>query len=82
MAIDVDKSILEPKTVKEALAGKDATKWLASMESEIDNIESKGTWIETKLPEGRKAVGCKWVFKVKRDADGKVVKKVSIVCRN
>jgi hypothetical protein len=74
MAIDGDKTILEPKTVKEALAGKDAAKWLASMESEIDNIESKGTWIETKLPEGRKAVGCKWVFKVKTDADGKVVK--------
>jgi hypothetical protein len=74
MAIDGDKTILEPKTVKEALAGKDATKWIKSMESEIDNIESKRTWIETKLPEGRKAVGCKWVFKVKTDADGKVVK--------
>jgi hypothetical protein len=74
MAVDGDKMILEPKTVKEALTGKDAAKWLASMESEINNIESKGTWIETKLPEGRKAVGCKWVFKVKTDADGKVVK--------
>jgi hypothetical protein len=65
MAMEGDKSTFEPRTVKEALAGKDATKWLASMESEIDNIESKGSWIETKLPEGRKAVGCKWVFKVK-----------------
>jgi hypothetical protein len=74
MAIDGDKTILEPKTVKEALAGNDAAKWLASMESEIDNIESKGTWIETKLPQSRKAIGCKWVFKVKTDADGKVVK--------
>jgi hypothetical protein len=38
MAIDGDKSILEPRTVKEALAGKNAAKWLASMESGIDNI--------------------------------------------
>jgi hypothetical protein len=79
MAIDGDKTILEPKSVKEALAGKDAAKWLASMESEIDNIESKGTWIETKLPEGRKAVGRKWIFKVKTDADGTVVKYKSIL---
>jgi hypothetical protein len=60
--------------VREALSGPDSNKWLSSMESEIKNIESKGTWIETSLPEGRKAVGCKWVFQVKTDADGNVVK--------
>jgi len=44
------------------------------MESEIANNEGKKTWIETKLPPGRKAVGCKWVFKVKEDGDGQVDK--------
>lgn len=34
--------------------------------------KSMWTWIETSLPEERKAVGCKWVSKVKGDADGKV----------
>jgi hypothetical protein len=33
-------------------------------ESQIKDIESKGTWIETSLPERRKAVGCNWVFEV------------------
>jgi hypothetical protein len=74
MAMINDGSIPEPKTVREALSGPDSDKWLSSMESEIKNIESKGTWIEASLPEGRKAVGCKWVFKVKTDADGNVVK--------
>jgi hypothetical protein len=74
MAIVSEVSIREPRTVREALSGPDSNKWLSSMESEIKNIESKGTWIETSLPKGRKAVGCKWVFKVKTDADGNVVK--------
>jgi hypothetical protein len=74
MAIVSDGSMREPRTVREALSGPDSNKWLSLMESEIKNIESKGTWIETSLPEGRKAVGCKWVFKVKTDADGNVVK--------
>jgi hypothetical protein len=32
------------------------------MESEIRNNVWKTTWIGTKLPQGRKAVGCKWIF--------------------
>lgn len=67
-------SPLDPKSVSEALSGPNSEAWLASMESEIANIEGKKTWIETKLPPGRKAVGCKWVFKVKEDGDGQVVK--------
>jgi hypothetical protein len=74
MASEGEGTAQEPKTVCEALSGRDGDEWLPSMESEIKNIESMGTWIETSLPEGRKAVSCKWVSKVKADADGKVVK--------
>jgi hypothetical protein len=42
--------------------------------SEIINIQSKGTWIETPLPEGRRAVDRVWVFRVKTDADRNVVR--------
>ncbi|GJX54274.1 ribonuclease H-like domain, reverse transcriptase, RNA-dependent DNA polymerase [Tanacetum coccineum] len=31
-------------------------------------------WRLTSLPPGHKAIGLKWVFKTKRDADGKIIK--------
>jgi len=64
----------DPQSVSEVMAGRDRQKWIDSMNVELDNIESKGTWIETVLPAGRRAVGCRWVFKVKEDADGKIIK--------
>jgi len=67
-------SPLATKSVSEALSGPNSEAWLASMESEIAYIEGKETWSETKLLPGRRAVGCKWVFKVEEDGDGKVVK--------
>ena len=35
-------------------------------------LEQNEVWNLVKLPEGRKSVGCKWVFKKKHDADGTV----------
>jgi hypothetical protein len=72
MATEGDRSTAEPKTVREGLGGEYGDKWLDSMDSGIKEIELKGTWIETLLPEGRKDVDCKWIYKA--DADGKVVK--------
>ena len=31
-------------------------------------------WEIVKLPEGKKPVGCKWLFKTKRDSNGKVIR--------
>ena len=64
----------DPKTFSEAVQGTNGGKWLVAMNSEIDNIEGKGTWVETTLPTDRKAIGCKWVYKRKADADGNIVK--------
>lgn len=33
-----------------------------------------GTWELTKLPQGRKAVGCKWTFKIKTGANGEITR--------
>lgn len=38
------------------------------------SIEENQTWSLTDLPKGRRAIGLKWVYKVKKDSQGAVVK--------
>jgi hypothetical protein len=44
------------------------------MTEEIQAIEDNHTWVLTDLPPGRRDIGLKWVFKVKRDEKVSVVK--------
>ncbi|CAI7893280.1 unnamed protein product [Closterium sp. NIES-53] len=62
----------EPATLKEALESSDAEEWKTATESELKRIEENGTWELVELPEGRKAITSKWLFKIKSDADGKI----------
>ncbi|CAI7855734.1 unnamed protein product [Closterium sp. NIES-53] len=62
----------EPATLKEALESSDAEEWKKAMESELKSIEENGTWELVELPEGRKAITSKWLFKIKSDDDGKI----------
>lgn len=40
------------------------------MHQELAALEMNNTWELTDLPAGKKAIGCKWVYKVKLKADG------------
>ncbi|CAI7805206.1 unnamed protein product [Closterium sp. NIES-54] len=62
----------EPATLKEALESSDAEEWKKAMDSELKSIEENGTWELVELPEGRKAITSKWLFKIKSNADGKI----------
>ena len=44
------------------------------MEAEMQSIEENKTWSHVDLPPGHKPIGLKWVFKVKRDEHGAIVK--------
>jgi len=50
----------------------DADLWKKAAEEEINSLYENGTWELVLLPEGRKAVGSKWMFKIKRHADGSI----------
>lgn len=62
--------INDPKSIAEALKCEDASEWQDAMKSELESIEANETWDLTELPPGRKAIGSKWVFKTKVDANG------------
>nr|GFB35351.1 zinc finger, CCHC-type [Tanacetum cinerariifolium] len=61
----------EPRNYKEASTDK---KWIEAMEIELDSINKNNTWILTTLPINQKAIGLKWVYKTKRDAERKIIK--------
>jgi len=42
--------------------------------TEMNSIQSNKTWELSMLPAGHKAIGLKWVFKVKKDPDGNIIK--------
>ena len=50
----------------------DSEKWLEAMKSEIGSMHENQVWTLVDLPEGRKAVENKWIFKKKTDANGNV----------
>jgi transposase InsO family protein len=62
----------EPTTYAEAMARPDANLWLAAIQAEYQSLQRTGTYELSKLPVGRHAIGCKWVFKIKRHADGSI----------
>ena len=52
------------------------------MEAEMQSIEENKPWSLVDLPPGHKPIGLKWVFKVKRDEHGAIVKhKARLVAR-
>ena len=44
------------------------------MDSEMASIGENNTWELAHLPAGHKAIGLKWVYRIKRDPDGQIVK--------
>ncbi|GJV10923.1 ribonuclease H-like domain, reverse transcriptase, RNA-dependent DNA polymerase [Tanacetum coccineum] len=61
----------EPKNYKEASSDQ---KWIEAMKTELDSINRNNTWELTTLPTGHKAIGLKWIFKTKKDANGDIIK--------
>ncbi|CAI7791126.1 unnamed protein product [Closterium sp. NIES-53] len=60
----------EPATVEEALSGPEKEEWKAAMDAEFNSLIENETWELVDLPEGRRSISSKWVFKVKSGADG------------
>ena len=56
------------------------TEWRASTERELHSLTSNCTWNLVPLPLDKRVIGSLWIFKLKRDANGKVLKFKARVC--
>jgi len=71
--LENDLSIVnDPVSFSEAINGNNSDKWLDVMKNEIKSMAQNCVWNLVKLPERCKRVGCKWVFKTKRDSHGNI----------
>ena len=62
----------EPSTFQEAVRSSDASLWMKAMQEEMEALHKNKTWELVALPKGRKAIGNKWVYKIKRDSNDQV----------
>jgi hypothetical protein len=74
--LDLDAEALlavteEPTCYREAAGDEN---WEAAMRSELQSITKNRTWELVELPKGQRPIGLKWVFNLKRNAEGEVVK--------
>lgn len=62
----------EPSNIHEASNSPDASMWKTAMQEEIEALHKNKTWELVPLPSGRKAIGNKWVYKIKRDSNDQI----------
>ena len=63
---------LDPLTIDKARARPDWPKWDKAISKELASLEAACTWDVVKCLKGVNIVGCKWVFKIKRNAVGEI----------
>ena len=62
----------ERKNYEEAMMSPYSDKWLESMKSKIGSMYENKVWTLVDLPDDRRPIENKWIFKKKTDADGNV----------
>ena len=62
----------EPTNYEEAMMSPDYAKWLEAMKSEMGPMYENKVWTLVDLPDDRRAIENKWIFKKKTDAGGNV----------
>lgn len=65
---------IDPGNVSDALNCHESKEWKNAMTEEYKSLEINKTWTLVDLPQGKKTIKAKWVFKTKVDDNGQVVR--------
>ena len=73
-ADDLTSDINKSRNLSEAWSNEHNAQWKKATDSEFNALMANDTWQFVPPPENKNIVGSRWVFKVKRNADGSVEK--------
>jgi len=66
--------IIEPTTYDEAIISPQSKEWEMAINDELESLNERNTWEILNKSEGVKCIGSKWVYKIKTDSTGQVVR--------
>ena len=58
----------DPESFSKAMSCKESELWYNAMKDEMSSMRCNNVWDLVELPNDAKAIGCKWVFKTKKDS--------------
>ncbi|KAA0058362.1 gag/pol protein [Cucumis melo var. makuwa] len=67
-----DDGVEDPLSYKQAMNDVDKDQWVKAMDLEMESMYFNSVWELADLPEEVKPIGCKWIYKRKRDSAGKL----------
>ncbi|RVW72857.1 Retrovirus-related Pol polyprotein from transposon TNT 1-94 [Vitis vinifera] len=62
----------DPESFSQAMNCKESELWYNAMKDEMSSMKCNDVWDLVELPNGAKTIGCKWVFKTKKDSLGNI----------
>lgn len=72
--IDSDLCMLSAEEPSNLVEARKEACWCRAMDEEINSIVENETWIMVDPPKDQKPIGLKWVYKIKKDPSGAIVK--------
>ena len=70
-ALNVEE-ISIPNNYNQAINCEDKEKWIEAMNDEMDSMKSNQVWELVEKPKDVKVVSTKWIYTIKKDADGNI----------
>ena len=62
----------DPINFCQAMCSSNSQNWINVMKDEMKSMQDNDVWNLVELPKGMKPIGCKWIFKTKKDSKGNV----------
>ncbi|PLW48960.1 hypothetical protein PCANC_10671 [Puccinia coronata f. sp. avenae] len=73
-SLPVRSDIVIPNHIHHALGGSQSNEWCQAAEAELQQLEKLGVWSAVKPVKGRKVIGARWVFALKRNTSGAITR--------